>query len=170
MVNEATRRLEALEAKMWGNFTPRLMLSLNYTNQSLPRGKEDKRLAEHSKNLSRFLNKVSKKTGLHLSAIASVEQDDRLHGHLNIYSPQDITRNIVDYWKHSAEGKSVCKVYNPELHERNASYLLGKHELDSITLSATGRVRVYCPQHSRRTGGCGASCLVSKLLENSCKH
>jgi hypothetical protein len=168
MINDAPRRLEALEAKMWSNFTPRLMLSLNYTQQHLPRGED--RFAEHSKNLSRFLNKVSKKTGVHLSAIASVEDITRLHAHLNIYSPQDITADIVNYWKHSAEGKSVCKVYNPELHERNACYLLGKHELDNITLSSTGKVRVYCPQHSRTLGGCGASCLVSKLLETSCKH
>lgn len=157
------RQVEALEKLMFGNFTPSLWVSLNYTQQTLPRG-EDRFLA-HSKNVSRFLNKVSKKTDQHIAAIASVEDIDRLHGHLVVYSPQALSEKIIIHWKHS--NKSVASIYKEELRRQNSDYLLNKHLLDSITLTKAGAVRVYCPQ--TKGSGCGVRCLVQHIANQQAK-
>jgi len=155
------RQIEALEALMFDDFTPRLWVSLNYTEQTLPRGED--RFLIHSKNVSRFLNKVSKKTNQHITAIASVEDIERLHGHLVAYSPQPLSVKVIDYWKHSS--KSVASIYNSGLRRQNSDYLLNKHLLDSITLTKAGAVRVYCPQ--TKISGCGVSCLVQKIVNKT---
>lgn len=151
------RQVEALEKLMFSDFTPRLWVSLNYTEQALPRGEE--RFFIHSKNISRFLNKVSKKTNQHIAAIASVEDIDRLHGHLVAYSPLPLSVEVIDYWRHSSN--SVASIYKEELRRQNSNYLLNKHLLDSITLTSSGAVRVYCPQSKQ--SGCGVRCLVQTI-------
>lgn len=152
------KQVEALEEQMWSNFEPRLWVTLNYSENNLPRGVD--RFEVHSKNISRFLNKCAKASKKHLSAIVAVENIDRLHAHLVIYSPSELSANLVGCWKFSAEGKSKAEDYQHQLKHINANYLLQKHHLDFITLNGKGKVRIYCPQTE-----CGSRCLLVRLQD-----
>ena len=144
MMISGLKQIEALESKMWNTFSPRLWVTLNYTQNNLPVGPD--RFKEHSNNIKRYLNKIAKASKRHLSAIVATENIDRLHGHLVVYSEDQLSTRLIDCWKYSAEGKSVAREYNEELKQHNSDYMLVKHHLDTITLTNKGKVRIYCPQ------------------------